>query len=136
VKPTDKVSSLINCLTNDEDLRQELWVHHLSANSVDSLSEHLQKIQKEYTEDLLLKDSVWQLIKNPPSGKFQETLNVFSEFERSVICLLMLGLTVENISTIKGISQVRIRQSISAIRYNRVWREEYGADDMQQVSIK
>lgn len=126
MKPTDKVSNLINCLTNDEDLRQELWVHYLSGNPVDSFSQHLQKIQVEYGEDTQVKTAVWQLINNPPSEKLEGILDHFTDFERGIICLLMLGLTVENISTVKGISQVRIRQSISSIRYNKCWEDEYG----------
>jgi DNA-directed RNA polymerase specialized sigma subunit len=129
VEPTDRVNNLINCLTSDEDIRQELWVHYLSGNPIDSFSKHLQKIQVEYTEDEKLKTAIWDLINNPLSEKLQNILNNFTDFEQGVICLLMLGLTVENISSIKGISQVRIRQSISSIRYNTCWREKYGTEN-------
>jgi hypothetical protein len=133
VEPTDKVSNLINYLTNDEDLRQELWVHYLTGNSVDSFSKHLNKIQVEYSEDEQLKASVWDLINNPPSNELQNILNHFTDFERSIICLLMLGLTVDNISLVRGISQVRIRQSISSIRYNKAWSDRYG-ENLQKMS--
>jgi hypothetical protein len=41
---TQEVRQLINCLTNDEDARQELWVHYLSGNSVDSFVSRLDEI--------------------------------------------------------------------------------------------
>lgn len=45
----------------------------------------------------------------------------FTDYERTIICLLMLGLDVSQISEQKGISEVRIRQSIATIRYNKAW---------------
>ena len=41
----------------------------------------------------------------------------------------MLGLEVDKISVIKGISEVRIRQSIATIRYNSVWEDIYGTKE-------
>jgi len=35
----------INHLTNDEDLRQELWVHFLEGNPLNSLEHHLKEVQ-------------------------------------------------------------------------------------------
>lgn len=120
------VSCLIDNLTNDEDLRQELWVHYLSGNSTSSFSNHLEKVKFEYSEDESLKAQIWSLINNPPSDEFFTILEHFTEFERSIICLLMLGLSVGKISAAKGISEVRIRQTITAIRYNSVWEQHYG----------
>lgn len=126
MESTNQVNCLINSLTNDEDLRQELWIHYLSGNTVTSFSNHLEKLKFEYSEDLNLKKQIWLLIKNPPSDKFLSLLDNFTEFERSVICLLILGLDVNKISAAKGISEVRIRQSIATIRYNSCWEEIYG----------
>jgi len=129
VRPMEEVSSLINCLTSNEDMRQELWVHYLGGNSVDSFASYLQKISFEYSEDTQLREAIWQLINNPPSNKLASVLKEFSDFERSIICLLMLGQDVGNISAIKGINQVRIRQTISSIRYNSVWDKYYGTEE-------
>jgi hypothetical protein len=130
VRPTDEVNSLINCLTNDEDIRQDLWVCYLSGTPVESFESRLERIKVEYSDDLELRKSLWQLINNPPS----ETLSVvlqenFTDYERSIICCLMLGLTASKISYIKGISEVRIRQSIATIRYNDCWEVTYGAKE-------
>jgi hypothetical protein len=128
VRPTAEVDNLINCLTNDEDLRQDLWVHYLSGNSTESLSLHLDKIRTEYSDDIKLRNAIWQLIHNPPSDKLTNIIDNFTDFERSLICLLMLGLCVNKISVIKGISEVRIRQSIASIGYNSCW-SIYGIEE-------
>ena len=130
MKPTDKVSNLINCLTNSEDERQDLWVHYLSGTPVDSLSSHLKQVQLEYSDDIELRKAIWQLVKDPISEELSNFLvKNFTDYERSVICFLMLGCDVEKISELKGISQVRIRQSIATIRYNKCWKEMYGTKE-------
>jgi len=128
MKPADRVNSLINCLTNDEDLRQELWIFHLSGNPVESFAYHLDKLKLEYSDDIELKKNIWFLINNPPSENLINLLENFTEFERSLICLSMLGLPVDKIAEVKGISQVRIRQSIATIRYNECW-SKYGTQE-------
>lgn len=125
VETLSQVSNLINCLTNDEDLKQELWVHYLSGNPIESFADHLSKLKFEYSEDIELKKTIWFLIKNPPSDRLIRLLENFTDFEKSIICLCMLGLSADKIAEIKGISKVRIRQSIATIRYNECWRE-YG----------
>lgn len=128
--PTDQVSNLINCLTNDEDLRQDLWVCYLSGTPLESFESRLERIKVEYSDDIELRKSIWQLIKNPPSQALSETLEKnFTDYERSIICCLMLGLEVSKISNIKGISEVRIRQSIATIRYNSCWEVMYGTEE-------
>lgn len=130
MRPTDEVSSLINCLTNDEDLRQDLWVCYLSGTPVESFESRLKRIKVEYSDDIELRKSIWLLIENPPSETLSAILQEnFTDYERSVICCLMLGLTVDKISNIKGISEVRIRQSIATIRYNDCWEVTYGTKE-------
>ena len=126
VKTVEQVNHLINNLTPNEDLRQELWICYLENGGVDTLASHLQKIQLEYSDEHNIKYFLQSLISAPPSDIFFLTLDRFSEFERSIIFFLMLDFDVERISAIKGISEVRIRQSIANIRYNTVWEEQYG----------
>lgn len=120
------VGHLINCLTQNEDLRQELWVHYLSGNTVDSFASRLKQISSDYSEDEIIQASIWSYIYNPPSDKFSSLLDEFSDFERSVVILLSLGLSTTQISKYKGISEVRIKQTLSSIRYNKVWETYYG----------
>lgn len=126
MKTTAEVSHLINCLTNDDDLQQELWLYYLDGNPVESFATHLEKISVIFEDDTTVRKNLWDLLSNPPNEEFQEFLENFTDFERSIIIVLMLGLTVEKIAIYKGISQVRIRQAIAAIRYNNAWEVHYG----------
>lgn len=130
MKPTETVSSVINCLTNDEDLRQDLWVCYLSGTPVESFTSRLESLKKEYSDHIELQKSIWQLVNQPlPQDISTKIEKNFTEYERSIIICLMLGLEVDKISVIKGISEVRIRQSIATIRYNSVWEDIYGTKE-------
>ena len=125
--PPEQVSNLINCLTNDEDQRQELWVHYLTGNPVESFASHLEKLRLDYEDDIVVKKALWHMMHNPPSASLIEFLKKnFTDFERSVIAFLMLDLDISKISQYKGISEVRIRQAIASIRYNSCWENYYG----------
>ena len=129
MKSTTEVSNLINCLTHDEDLRQDLWVYYLSGNSVDTFSFYLRKLLIT-REDIAIQqqicNSVWLILQDPTAMEFSSFLDNFSNFERSVMCLLAIGLTVEQIAEYKGISPIRIRQTLYTIRYNSMWNSYYG----------
>lgn len=130
MKPLEQVSNLINCLSNDEDVRQDLWVSYLSGTPVERLNARLLEIKAEHHQDLELQRSIWQLIQNPPSEKLSDLIKTnFTDYERSIICCLLLGLDSSKISEIKGISQVRIKQSIATIRYNKCWEKYYGTEE-------
>ena len=130
MRSLDEVSNLINYLSSDEDTRQDLWISYLSGTPVESLDARLTRIKSEYSDDSELQKSIWALIQNPLSENLQTLIETnFSDYERSVICLLVLGCNSSTISEIKGISQVRIRQSIATIRYNKCWEEAYGTKE-------
>ena len=126
--PTDKVNQLINRLTKDEDRRQDLWMYYLSGNAASTFSSHLDKLNREFNADSQLQELLWSVFKNPPSDKFKELLNNFSDIEQSVVCLLALGLTVSQLSLYKGISEIRIRHVISVVKENDCWEELYGVE--------
>jgi hypothetical protein len=119
--PLQQIQDQIHLLTNDEDHRQELWLHYLKGNSIETFAKKLDQIKLEFSEDSDLRRKIHDLLSNPPASSFTEILDNFSDFERKTICLLLLGVDVKTISKIKGISEVRIRQVIHAIRYNSVW---------------
>lgn len=123
----ESVSQIINLLTKNEDHRQDLWVHYLSGNSIESLSSHLQKIVDDYSEHDQLKHNIQIAMNNPLPQPFLDFLSTFSDFERTTMYMLMLGFTIEQISKYKGISEVRIRQTLSNIGYNEGWRNFNGA---------
>lgn len=128
--PHTTISHLINCLSNDEDVRQDLWVCYLSGATAESLEARLSQIEAERKEDLKLQHAIWNLINNPPRQELYQLIqDRFTEYERSIICFLMLGCSPSEISNINGISQVRIRQTIATIRYNECWEEFYGTEE-------
>jgi hypothetical protein len=130
VRSLDEVSNLINCLSNDEDTRQDLWVHYLSGNTVESFNARLKRIKIEHNVEVELQNAIWQLLENPISEELSNLIkNNFTDYERSILCCLMLGLDSSKISEIKGISQVRIKQTLATIRYNKCWEEAYGTKE-------
>lgn len=130
MEPVTRVSNLINCLTKDEDLRQDLWVCYLSGAPEESFESRLERLRVEYSDDIELRKAIWQLINNPISQELSDLLDKnFSDYERSILCCLMLGLEVDEISQLKGISQVRIRQSIATMRYNPCWSTIDGIEE-------
>lgn len=129
MKTQKVVGQWINCLTQDEDLRQDLWVHYLSGHTLESFPSRLEEIIAEYSDEHQVRQSIQDIITYPPSDEFIEFLNTFSEFERSIICHLMLGFDIEHISNARGISEVRIRQTIATIRYNPTWENYHGTKE-------
>jgi hypothetical protein len=116
---TQQVSSLINCLTNNEDERQDLWVHYLSGNSERSFASKLQELQQVNEDDLKIKEALLTLYKAQSNEKLTAIFSTFSDFERHIVFLLLIDFSPDQISSYKGISEVRIRQAIQAIRYNK-----------------
>src|SRR4051812_30427308 len=107
-------AGLINQLTIDSDERQELWVHYLYNRDISALSNYLSKIRKTFSEDELLQITLWKKVSS--SSVANELLGLFDHFtdlEQSIIRLLALGATVEQISGIKSIGVVRIRHIVS-----------------------
>lgn len=131
MSPTDQVSQLINCLTKDEDQRQDLWVHYLSGHSPSTFVTYLDQLNKELSMDCELQPLLWEAFHNPPSDKFKNLLNNFSEIEQSVVCLLALGLTVSELSRYKRISEIRIRHVIFIVKEKECWEELYGVQEVQ-----
>ena len=128
--PLETISCLINSLSNDEDVRQDLWVSYLSGTAEESLEARLSRIQAEHAVEAQLQHAIWNLVKNPPSEQLSNLIQAnFTDYERSIICCLMLGLNASKISGLKGISQVRVRQTIATIRYNKAWEQYYGVEE-------
>jgi DNA-directed RNA polymerase specialized sigma subunit len=129
VTPMEAADSQINCLTSNEDERQDLWVHYFSGNPPETFASYLQKIQYEYALDETLQERLRQVSLNLPSDKLHTLLLRLSGVEQSIVCLLALGLTITEISKYKGITEIRIRQAISVIKQNDCWEEIYGVEE-------
>jgi len=128
VNSADKVSNLINSLTSDEDQRQDLWVYYLSGHSSESLSSYVNDLKLETKLERDIQAYLWYVFKNPPSDNFMKLLEQLSDVEKSIVCLLALGLTVSQLSEYKGMSEIRIRQVISVLRDNHCWEQLYAEE--------
>ncbi len=123
----NSVNNLINCLTSDEDKRQQLWIHYLNGNPTESFSAYLDKINSESAAERTVQEKLHEFYSSPSYTGFTKLLANFSDFEKSILVLLVLGLSVSKISEYKGISEIRIKQVISIIRDNQCWRQLNGA---------
>jgi len=121
MKTPISIAERINCLTSDEDLRQELWVYYLEGNSPDTFEHHLARLKKQIPEQEAIDKVVHDIIHKPFSKKLSNILDYFTDVERSVIFMLLLGYTVDNISGINNMCQVRTRQMIQNIKNNTNW---------------
>lgn len=120
---TVKLAEQINRLTQDKDEQQELWVRYLENSDITALSDYLDQIRQQYSEEQLLKITVWRQLENPSDFNLQWLFDNFTDLEQSVIQLLILGVTLQEISGIKKIAVVRLRHIISVIRENKAWEE-------------
>jgi len=114
---------LINSLTSDEDQRQELWVHYLSGNSANTFVHFLQQIKIKDDAERELQKTIWKIIADESHSSLLNTITHFSEFERELIVLLMIGISANTISGYKGITEIRIKQAIANIKNSGKWKE-------------
>lgn len=121
MKKLNQVILAINNTTDNEDHRQDLWVAYLSDPSrIDSLDE----IHKNNLIDQEHREKIQQIFTSSFSEETLNAINELSPLERSIVCLIMIGLSSAEISKRKNISEVRIKQAIRSIRYNKVWSKK------------
>lgn len=117
-----QIKELIENLTPDEDLRQELWLHFLSGAATSSFENHLEtiRIHNRIINELQQKTHIFVRLSD---DKIATLLENFPDIEKSIIYLLSLGLDPLEISKYKGISLVMINQAILSINLSKVWNE-------------
>src|SRR5687768_9509202 len=121
MKVTETIQT-IQSLTLDEDEQQELWVRCLeTGDDVDTLSKHLDQIRKEFSEERLLAVTLWKQVNTDKDHKLLDLFNYFTDLEQSVMRLLILGVSLQEISGITRISMVRLRHIVAIIREQEVW---------------
>ncbi len=123
---TKELVGLINQLTTDNAERQELWVHYLENSDISALSDYLTEIRKQYSEEELLQITIWKKTEIPSDLNLQWLFSNFTYLEQSVIQLLILGVSLQQISGIKGIGLSRLRHVVSVIRENKAWEDING----------
>lgn len=117
------VLQLINQLTDNEDHRQDLWVAYLSGSPTESLPFVLSQSQISDEIFSFSKQATQNILDNPPLESF---LSNFSNTERIIMCLLVLGYDLGIISRYIGISKVRLQRIVVAIRERKAWNN-YGS---------
>lgn len=125
MKTVAEIGKIIEDLTKDEDTKQELWLQYMICNQIDISSHHL---NIDDDQDPVLRQAMWRLIKQPPSENLMNVLENLSNFERKIAFMLMLGISTKKIAIYIGASEVRIKQAISTIRYNKSWIRYYGTE--------
>jgi hypothetical protein len=121
---TEEMASLINCLTSDNDERQELWVHYLENGDARSLCYHLEKIRKQFSEDQLLQVTIWKRASTHSENALLSLFENFTDLEQSIMSLLALGASLPMIGGIKGIGVVRLHHIIAVVREHPCWNED------------
>lgn len=132
-KQQSQIFQAINGLTNDDDQRQELWCYYLSGAHSSVLQKRLDNINRDNETYDRLQKAIWLTYKNPPSQELLDFLNNFSELERSIMFLLLVGLSVDEVSKYKDISIIRVQQIVAAIRNNQAWENEWLLKDTLQT---
>lgn len=110
----------INSLSINEDQRQDLWVKYLESESAD-ISSSLNEIQLNNELNDILVNKMVLCLTAPPAEETLQLLDNFTDLERSVIILLMLGLTRDQISRYKMIEMLRLQQLINNISVHPAW---------------
>ena len=131
MKGTELIFQIINNLTEDEDYRQDLWVYLLEGNSPKLLRKHLKNIkeQREKYEDMQTK--IQDFFSIAPSETFLGFLENFSDLEYSIIFMMVLGYSPEEISELKNVDTIKIMQAITTIKNNPAWIIIRGYDGTQ-----
>lgn len=112
--------TIINRLTSNEDIRQELWVRYLEGASICSLP----SIYKDIDRNIHALEALDQTYQEQSSKPYwPKLLKLFSEHELQVILLLTAGHDIISIARYKGIAEVKLRQMISVIRSHEIWKE-------------
>jgi hypothetical protein len=117
------IKQLINDLTDDEDLRQELWLHFLSGHPSPTFIQKLEvlSIYRRVVEDFHVQ--VAAFIHHPLPPSVERALEILAPIERQIIYLLICGLSPEDIAKYKDIGVISVYQTISSIRSSPSWRD-------------
>ena len=118
-----RVEKLINSLTHDEDIRQDLWVDYLTGTDMYTLVfkafQHKIKYNSQSENCPFIRD----LLYNPPKEEFIEK---FTENERELMCLFALGYNIGEVCVHLGITLVGVEHLLSSIRSKEAW-DRYGS---------
>lgn len=115
------IKEKIDRLSANEDDRQDLWVRYLE-NPDSDLYNNIEDISfRNSTRDRIADDIVNLYTSTLKVGFVQNILSNFTDLERSIIVLILLGLSNEQISRYKMIGLLRLSQTLHNISLHPVW---------------
>jgi hypothetical protein len=112
----------IETLSQDEDERQDLWVAYLEDPYFDLSSRFIEIKSRNDANDIILSNLI-NYLQSPPTSEMLELLDNFTELERSVMILLVIGFTKEQVSKYKMIEMLRLQQMINNISTHPIWEK-------------
>lgn len=112
------VYQLISALTKNEDLRQDLWVAYLSKDIPSTFTNKLKQLSQQQELNKHCSDNISKILElNIP----EEALNELSDLQRSILLMVVLGYSLEQISEYNGVKQVTINREMVSLSKHPVW---------------
>lgn len=112
---------LINSLTPDEDLRQDLWVAYLDGAPNNALPVLLASLSSYQHIEASFKQQIQSVISYPLADHHLSSL---TDIQRIIVCLLMLGCDLSIISAYNGITEVKVTEILVALQEGKHGTEE------------
>ncbi len=121
MKLNKTVQSQIESLTNNEDHRQDLWVAHLDGQH--HLPSVFQDIQEQHKKTEDFQHRLYHYATSERTACMIQLLDNFNNTERSILYMIILGYSVNDIGDHHGTSRVRIQQALDVIQKHSVWNK-------------
>jgi FixJ family two-component response regulator len=133
-----EIKAKIDVLTEDLDIRQSVWLEYLETDceDVDFICKKL-LIQKEVNQQI--ENNITAMLNSETPEDFIELLQDFTEFEQSILSLLIVGISINSIAKYKMIKPMRILQIVSNISSSPIWGEYFAKKDInskRKIRIK
>lgn len=132
-----EVSEIIKELeqtTNDDDVRQEVWIKILETGNSDAQT-HLNKV----IEDQRFNEDIQYRLKNimidTQDTDILELIKHFSPNQQSILILIMLGYPLDFIARYKNMCNMRFTQTLKFISKHEVWGEYFEKEKIEQHTI-
>ncbi len=116
------IQEKIDKLSLDEDDKQDLWLAYLQDPDV-NFSNTLDNIKFNKLIQEKISANIVACFYSINHDYTHEALDAFTEFERSILILLMVGLSMEQISRYKMIGMLRLQQMLNNISTHPIWEE-------------
>lgn len=131
--PNDKLKQacdIIESLTQDEDLRGELWLLFLSGCDPENLYAELQMVMWERQITDQISTVAFHIATS--NSAFTQALDFLSPIERSVLVLVAAGVAIDTIAWYKSISPLRVKQILFSIQRSPIWNSLYRGQNVKE----